>query len=107
MSLLEHRLRTIDSMKSELRRAVGLPPLPPTVEEALADVSPAATVLVSSEESKAVQRLLGLTGGPKRMRSPMVRPAGRIGRRDHRVALSISWREVFEAGFAALEQDKG
>ena len=103
-------------MRQELRRAVKLPPLPPTVQEAISDVDADATVAVLDEtagdlnlvvlgnlEDERWLRLISIPNRPARVRGKMARPVADERQIERRAALDVSWREVLEAGLAILE----
>lgn len=104
------------TMKSELRRAVKLPPLPLTVLEAVADVDPDATVAVL-EGSELNFVLIGNSADirwegfreklesekPKRVRPKVSRPYVEIEIDERRRQLGVEWKDVIEAGLAVLE----
>ncbi len=116
------------TMRSELRRAVGLEALPPTVGEAVAGVDPDAEVVqigeeqarrvllvghagplvirvngsVTAEEMERTERVTPVTEAG-RARRALVRPVAQVEQERRRVAVGASWREVIEAGLAVLE----
>ena len=120
------------TMRSELRRAVGLKPLPPTVAEATAAASPDAAVwqvgsgpadhviMVAGYEpmtlhvngavsvaSKAPDvpqnaRVTAVTR-TERSRRHYARPTATEAQNNRRAALAAKWQEVIDAGLAALE----
>ena len=120
------------AMRNELRRTVGLAPLPPTVAEATAAASPDAAVwqvgdgpaehvimvttpepialhvngavsVVSTEtESQQNARVTGVTRTPAQRRH-YARPTATEAQNNRRLALCVQWREIIDAGLAALE----
>lgn len=122
------------AMRNELRRCVGLKPLPPTVAEATANASPDAAVwsigdgpaehviMVTTQEPITLH-----VNGAVTVASPTAQTAEdahvtavtRTGRHEpyrsrptaseaqnkRRVALGVKWAEIIERGLAALEQE--
>ena len=119
------------SMRSELRVGVGLPPLPPTVEQAIGQASPDASVWrvgedvpqhvimvgnepvtlhVNSGVTVAVpeRRVTNVTGGQVQ-REYTARPYVSKTQKRRFLALPVrsSWGDVIEAGLAVLENRGG
>ena len=122
------------TMRNELRRAVGLPLLPPTVAEAAAAASPDAAVwqvgtgpaehviMVASPEpltlhvNGAVSAASGTAPCRQngdvtevtrtgRKRRQYTRPVATVTQNSRRLALGAGWREIIEAGLSALERE--
>ena len=121
-------------MRNELRAAVGLPVLPPTVAEAAAAASPDAAVwqvgtgpaehviMVASPEpltlhvNGAVSAASGTAPCRQngdvtevtrtgRKRRQYTRPVATVTQNSRRLALGAGWREIIEAGLSALERE--
>lgn len=106
------------TMRSELRRSVGLPELPLTVEEAVRQASPDAAVwrvgdgeiehvILSDTPPPTVARVTMVTGGSaprKRYTRPCVSDAQK--RRFLALPTGSTWSDVIEAGLQALEEKK-
>lgn len=114
------------TMRNELRTAVGMKPLPPTVAEAVATVDGNPRVVQLGTE-KANQVLLIGDPGPltimvngevtawktapltspvgsrRRVRRNYIRPVANDAQAARRSALGVSWGAVLDAGLAALE----
>ena len=115
-------------MRSELRVAVGLPPLPPTLEEVAATVNPDALVVKVGEEAPHSVVLVGtsktalicvngtiwakdtteateasVTKVTRSQRRRYVRPTATEAQEARRLAVRASWWAVIEAGLTALE----
>lgn len=120
------------AMRNELRAAVGLVQLPPTVAEATAAASPDAAVwqigdgpaehviMVTTPEpiTLHVNGAVSVTSTPppaaleshvtevtraRRNDRPCIRPVATPCQNSRRLALSASWRDVIDAGLAVLE----
>ena len=119
-------------MRNELRRAVGLTPLPLTVAEATAAASPdaavwqigqgpaehvimvttpdpitlhvngAVSVVGADAELPASAHVTGVTR-KETPRRYYARPVATEAQNNRRLALSVGWREIIDAGLAALE----
>ncbi|MBK8800385.1 MAG: hypothetical protein IPM07_30710 [Anaerolineales bacterium] len=123
------------AMRNELRRCVGLKPLPPTVAEATATASPDAAVwqvgdgpadsviLVTGTEpimlhvngavsvadyTAGMPRNTGYNGqgATKRHEAYRTRPTATKAQDARRSALGVKWAEVIERGLKALEQER-
>ena len=123
------------AMRNELRRCVGLKPLPPTVAEATAGASPDASVwsigdgpaehviMVTASEpltlhvngavsvadyAAGMPRNAGYNGqgATKRQETYRTRPTATKAQDERRSALGAKWAEVIERGLAALEQEQ-
>ena len=121
------------TMRSELRRAVGLKPLPPTVAEATATASPDAAVwqvgdgpadhviMVTTHEpitlhvngavsvashAPDVRQNAHVTAVTRteRTRLQYARPAATQAQDARRVALGVKWQTIIETGLKALEE---
>lgn len=119
-------------MRSELRRAVGLPALPLTVEQATAQASPDAAVwqvgdgvpehvimvaaphpvtlhvngavsIVAPAQDAPCNPTYTGADTPKRQRRYIARPSVTAAQYDRFSALGATWREVIDAGLKALE----
>lgn len=103
-------------MKNELRQRAGLPLLPPTIEEAMHDVSEdAAVAVLAGTVGDLDQVVLGNRSDPRwgllqrrdrapvRQRPKAVRPVVAVEAEERRRKLGIAWKDVIEAGLAALE----
>ena len=120
------------TMRNELRRTVGLAPLPPTVAEATAAASPdaavwqvgqgpadsvimvtgtepitlrvngAVSVVDVQVESPASAHVTEVTR-TKRQRKYFPRYTATEAQNNRRLTLSVGWREIIEAGLTALE----
>jgi len=120
------------TMRNELRAAVGLAALPPTVAEATAAASPDAAVWqvgsgpaehvimvttvepitlhvngavsVASADAQGQQNahVTGVTRTPAQRRH-YARPTATEAQNNRRLALCVQWREIIDAGLAALE----
>jgi len=118
------------TMRSELRRGVGLPELPKTVADAVAEsTSPDAAVwkvgdgvaetvvmvagtsvaLTVNSEGEVTEGHVTAVTRPVRgdtTRRRVIRPVASQGQNAQRLALSASWSEVIDAGLAAIERRK-
>jgi len=123
------------NQRNELRRYYGMPLLPPTVAEATAAASPDAAVwqvgdgpadsviMVTGTEpltlhvNGAVSVASGDAGMPqdahvtevtrtKRPRRYYARPTATEAQNNRRLALGAQWREIIDAGLAALENQR-
>lgn len=119
------------TMRNELRAAVGLPVLPPTLEEVAATVNPDALVVKVGEEAPHSVILVGttktalicvngviwakdttetleasVTKVTRPLRRRYVRPVASDAQEARRLALDVGWQEIIEAGLKALESDK-
>lgn len=119
------------TMRNELRAAVGLPVLPPTLEEVAATVNPDALVVKVGEEAPHSMILLGTAGSltigvngcitarytttpleapvtpvTRAQRKRYHRPVATEAQEARRVALDVGWQDIIEAGLKALESDK-
>lgn len=114
-------------MRNELRTAVGMQPLPPTVAEAVATADGNARVVQLGTETPDQVLLIGDPGPltimvngevtawrnpslalPRLAREPRVRkhyirPVASDAQAARRSALGVSWGAVLDAGLAALE----
>jgi len=123
------------AMRNELRRCVGLKPLPPTVAEATATASPDAAVwsigdgpaehviLVTTQEPITL-RVNGAvsvasTEPQSQQNAPVTavtrtkqpepyrtRPTATEAQNRRRVALGVKWATIIERGLTALEQEQ-
>lgn len=104
-------------MKQELRKAVGLSLLPLTVQEAINDVDPDASVAVLDDTDGVLnqvvignrddvrwQRLLAPKRLPARRRAKRKRPTATLAQDARREAVGADWQAVIEAGLEALEK---
>lgn len=116
------------TMRNELRRAVGMEPLPPTVAEAvaMADANarvvrvgtampdqvlligdPGPLTITVNGEVTAKRALLQPSsasgGGRERVRRHYIRPVASDDQAARRAALGVSWGAVMEAGLEMLE----
>ncbi len=117
------------TMRNELRAAVGLPTLPPTLEEVAATVNPDALVvrvgsdtphsviLVGTAESLAIgvngcisaryttePLEAPVTSVTRALRKRYHRPVASEAQEARRVALDVSWQEIIQAGLTTLEE---
>ena len=121
------------TMRNELRRAVGLPALPPTVAEATAQASPDAAVwqvgdgpaehviMVTTPEpiTLHVNGAVSVASGArqqaagddvtevtrtKRRRGYIARPVANKTQDSRRQAIGATWRAIIDAGLDALER---
>ncbi len=120
------------TMRNELRAAVGLVPLPPTVAEATAAASPdaavwqigsgpaehvimvttpepitlhvngAVSVVAPAPQSHRNDDVTAVTR-PKQQQRYYARPAATEAQNNRRLALGVRWAEIIEAGLSALE----
>lgn len=122
------------AMRNELRRCVGLKPLPPTVAEATATASPDAAVwsigdgpaehviMVTTQEpitlhvNGAVSVAGNAANTPENAHVTAVtrtgrpepyrtRPTASEAQNQRRVALGVKWAEIIERGLSALESE--
>lgn len=123
------------TMRAELRAAVGLPPLPPTVAEALAVLAPDAEVVQVGADAVAHRCIVLATSQPvtlhvngavsaeaqngapadgkagattvtRRHRASYARPCASKAQDARRLALGVSWATVIAAGLAAIEEGR-
>lgn len=116
---------------NELRRAVGLTALPPTVSEAIAAADPNAEVTKVGSNSVPNRIILlancepvtlHINGGiraeppaphvtaitrPTRSARRLIRPVASIEQNERRMALLASWTEIINAGLKVLEDNNG
>lgn len=118
-------------MRNELRAAVGLPLLPPTIEDIAATVDPNALVVRVGEEAPHSVVLVGtsktalicvngtisahdttesleahVTTVTRAQRRRYHRPVATEVQEARRAALDVSWQAVIEAGLAAMEGNR-
>lgn len=115
-------------MRNELRAAVGLPVLPPTLEEVAATINPDALVVKVGDETPHSLILLGTSGSltigfngtivaryttapldplvtsvTRAQRRRYHRPVATEAQEGRKQALGVEWKDVIEAGLEALE----
>lgn len=109
-------------MRNELRAAVGLPLLPPLVEETMSGVNPDAAVLKIGDDQPDKVLLIGTTKnlridvsegninacvvsavtGTQRPRRRLIRPIASDHQNEAKNALGRSWSEIIDAGIEYL-----
>ncbi len=117
------------TMRNELRAAVGLPVLPPTLDEVAATVNPDALVVKVGSEAPHSVILVGIaesltigvngcitalyttepleapvTSVTRALRKRYHRPVASEAQEARRVALDVSWQEIIQAGLTTLEE---
>ena len=118
------------NQRNELRRAVGLLPLPPTVAEVTATASPDAAVwqvgegvadrivMVATDTAITVHVNGSVTADANAMqdshvtevtrarrdRRVLIRPVATPAQESRRLAISATWKEVIETGLLAIER---
>lgn len=115
------------AMRNELRAAVGLPLLPPTVEESISGVDPDATVIQVGEDQPDRVLLVGKRGdlnihlingsvstsavtevtSSPRLRRHLIRPVVTPEQKEKVLLLGASWKEVIDAGIQYLSNQQG
>lgn len=111
------------AMRNELRLAMNLAPLPPTISEAVSGVNPDATVYqIGSDQPDKIfligtdEKFLfdGSDGSikkfpvtavtpPTRARRRLIRPIASADQNQRRLKVLSTWQEVIDAGLRALE----
>ncbi len=131
-SKLEHGTATLTRlMKSEIRRGMGEPELPPTLCDAVMAADPNAAVWLVRDADEVPHTVIMVAGTepvtlhvngvvtiaqetptderggtqdtPKRARSTIYRPCASQAQESRRKALNASWATVIESGLKALE----